>query len=121
MHQSIVTTATPGPGNSGDFRSSQSQVKSPPCGDKRLVNSPPNAQHPGIYPYPSYFWREHKTTAFTPHCGAIGKVKHATFPPLSPVLPRTRGQWFQLTGALFTGISNMFQYFKKNILGYKII
>ena len=45
MHQSIVTTAPPGPGNSGDFdfRSSQSQVKSPPCGDKMLVKSPPNA------------------------------------------------------------------------------
>jgi hypothetical protein len=33
----------PGPGNSGDFRSSHSQVKSLSCGNKRLVNSPPNA------------------------------------------------------------------------------
>ena len=43
MHQSIVTTAPPlGPGNSGDFdfRSSQSRVQSPPCGDTRLVKSP---------------------------------------------------------------------------------
>ena len=48
MHQSIVTTAPPGPGNSGDFDfwSSQSQVKSPPCSDKRLVKSPLNAPAP---------------------------------------------------------------------------
>ena len=61
MHQSIVTTVPPGPGNSRnfDFRSSQSQVKSPPCGDKRLVNSPPKAPAPRYIPIsPLYLARK---------------------------------------------------------------
>ena len=48
MHQSIVTTAPPGPGNSGDFNfwSSKPPVKSPPCGDIWLVKSLPNSPAP---------------------------------------------------------------------------
>ena len=48
MHKSIVTSPLRGPRNSGDFdfRSSQSRVESPPCGDTRLVKSPQIAPVP---------------------------------------------------------------------------
>ena len=124
MHQSIVTTAPPGPGNSRDFDfwSSQSQVKSPLCGDKRLLNSPLNAPAPRYIPIsPLILGAKTKPPHLPRTAGPLGRLKHGTFPPLSPVLPRTRGvvvsidwcitfsankgrwgksQWLQLTVAL---------------------
>jgi hypothetical protein len=56
--------------------------------------------HPGINPYPCYFWRENKTTPFTLHCGAIGKVKTRLISPaITGTPPDQGGPWLQLSGA----------------------